>query len=216
VVECVIDLSPYASDYQQRVDALLTLGPSLQRAAEQFLETPGTANWFADLDRRQQVWLSDNGRPPAAVAFHPDLRPFRQEVPKPRRALWTSTSTGTCPSHWIPYLRWSEDHRPPPYHPWRLEVSPTARVYEVHGPQAWHTLCLESPLKAPDGTFVPNWDAVARMWDGVHLSVGGLLTTEGVRWSTPEGWTQLFSWSVESTVWLRWVFVQVERLPDTD
>ncbi len=130
-----------------------------------------------------------------------------------QEALWTSTSNDDYTSHWIPYLRWGEDHRPPPYHPWRLEVSPTVRVYEIHGPEAWHTLCLASPLYAPDGAVMPNWEAVAHIWDGVHLSVGWLLTTEGIRWSTPEGWTHLSGWTLESTVWLRWVFDHMERLP---
>lgn len=213
VVECVTDLSPYASDYQQRVEALLARGSSLRRAAEQLLDAPGTANWFADLNRRRQVWLSPDGRSPTPVTFSPELRPFGQQVPKPRRALWTSTSIGTCPSHWIPYLRLGEDRRPPPYHPWRLEVSPTARIYEVHGPQVWHTLCLAFPFNVPGGMVMPNWEAVARTWDGVHLSMGGLLTSEGVRWSTPEGWTQITGWNVESTVWLRWVFDKKELIP---
>lgn len=216
IVECVNDLSPFAPDYQQRVRALLTRGPSLRYAAEQLLDASGTASWFSDLDRRGQIWLSPDGRPPTPVDFNPDLRPFMEEVPKPRRALWTCTSIGTYPSHWIPYLRWGEDHRPPPYYPWRLNVSPTARIHEVHISEAWRTLCLEFPLYAPDGIIMPNWETVARAWHGVHLSVGGLLTTEGVRRNANEGWTQLTDWNVESTVWLRWVFDQVERLPDAD
>lgn len=216
VVECVIDLSPYASDYQQRIDALLACGPSLKFAAEQLLDAPGTSNWFADLDRRQQVWIAPDDRPPTRAAFHPNLQPFGERVPKPLRALWTSTCIGTCPSSWVPYLRWGEEHRPPPYHPWQLEISPTARVYEIHGPEAWHSLCLAFPLYGPDNRVMPNWEKVARTWDGIHLSVGGLLTTEQVCWSTPQGWTQLSRWNVESTVWLQWVFTQVEHLPDTD
>jgi hypothetical protein len=216
VVECVTDPSPHAPDYRQRVEVLLTRGPSLWRAAEQLLDAPGTANWFTDLDRGRQVWLSPDGRSPTPVTFSAELRPLGGQVPKPRGALWTSTSLGTCPSHWIPYLRKGEDSHQPPYHPWRLEVSPAANIYEIHGPQAWHSLCLASPYYGPDNIVLPNWEAVARTWDGVHLSMGGLLTSEGVRWSTPEGWTQITGWNVESTVWLRWVFDQLEHLPDTE
>lgn len=216
IVECVTDLSRFAPDYQQRVRALLTRGPSLRHAAEQLLNVPGTVSWFADLDRREQIWLSPDGRPPTPIDFKPDLRPFRQEVPKPRRALWTSTSIGTYPSHWMPHLRWGEDRRSPPYYPWRLNVSPTARIYEVHVSEAWRTLCLEFPLYAPDGAIMPNWETVAHVWDGVHLSVGGLLTTEGVPGNTNQGWVQLTDWNVESTAWFRWIFDQVERLPDAD
>jgi hypothetical protein len=213
VVECVIDLSPHAPDYQERVDALLARAPFLQRAIGQLLDAPGTADWFADLDRKRQVWVSPDGRPPDPLSFLLDLRPFHREVPKPRRALWTSTSVGSCPSPWISYLRWGEDHRPPPYSPFRLEVSPMAQVYEIHEPRAWHTLCLTYPL---DGALLPNWEAVAREWDGIHLSVGGLLTTEMVRYGPPEAWTMLSGWNIESTVWFRWIFDRVERLPDAD
>lgn len=216
VVQCVIDLTPDAPDYWQRVNALLARGPSLRFAAEQLLDAPGTANWFASLDRKRQIWVSPDGSPPTHVSFRPDLRPFGDKVPKPRRALWTSTSVGTCPGSWILYLRWGEDRRPPPYHPWRLEVAPTAHVYEVHEPQAWHSLCMAFPLYGPDNLIMPDWRKVAQVWDGVHLSVGGLLTTEQLYWHTQQGWTHLFGWSVESTVWLRWAFTRVERLPDID
>ena len=98
----------------------------------------------------------------------------------------------------------------------------TARVYEVHGPQAWQALCLAYPapsrlaypVETPAALIEPDWQGVARDWDGIHLSVGGLLTTERVRWGRSGAQTHLFGWGVESTVWLRWVFGSVERLPD--
>jgi len=216
VVECVVDLSPYASDYQQRVNALLTRGPFLKLAAEQLLSVPGTANWFADLDKKQQIWISPNGCSPTQDSFRLDLHPFTQDVTKPALALWTSTRVGNIPGSWIPYLREGEDRRRPPYHPWRLEISPTTHVYEVHGPEAWHSLCLAFPLHKDNNYIMPNWEKVIRIWDGVHISVGGLLTTEQVCWGTTQGWTQLSGWGVESTVWLRWVFTQMECLPDVN
>jgi hypothetical protein len=70
------------------------------------------------------------------------------------------------------------------------------------------------PTCRPDALIEPDWQAVSQDWDGVHLSIGGLLTTERVRWGTPGHETHLFGWSVESTAWLRWVFGSVERLLD--
>lgn len=218
------DLSPYMSDYQERADVLLAHGSSLRRFAEQLLDTPATTDWFANLDRKRQVWIARDGLPAEPASFSADLRPFGAGITKPRRALWTSTSAGNCPSGWIFYLRWGEDHREPPYHPWRLQVPSSARVYEVHGPRAWHTLCLAYPapsspaypMPMPKGLIEPDWQAVANDWDGIHLSPGGLLTTEQVRWGKPRAQTHLFGWNVESTAWLRWVFDRVERLPDVD
>jgi hypothetical protein len=217
VVECGLGLSPHFPDYAKRARTLLALGPSLQRDAEQLLAAAGAAGWFADLDRGRQVWISRDGRPPLGpTGFHPDLRPFGSGVAKPIGALWTSTSAGRCPSGWISYLRHGEDRRPPPYHPWRLTVDPAARVYEIHGPDAWHSLCLAYPASVVDGTVTPNWQAVARRWNGVHLSMGGLLAAQGVSRGEPGARTQLAGWDVECTVWLRWAFERVERLPDVE
>jgi len=214
VVECEVDLSPYASDYQQRVDALLTRSPFLKIAAGRLLSMPGTANWFADLDRKQQIWESPTI--PSQDSFNVDLCPFNQDVTKPRAAFWTSTRIGSYSSSWISYLRRGEDGRPAPYYPWRLEASAAARVYEVHEPEAWYSLCLAFPRHEKNKYIAPDWKKVARTWDGVHVSVGGLLTTELVCWKTAQGRTRLSGWNVESTVWLRWAFTHSERLPDID
>lgn len=67
-----------------------------------------------------------------------------------------------------------------------------------------------------EGLIEPDWQAVIHDWDAVHLSVGGLLTAERVIWGKPSEQIHLYGWSVESTTWLRWVFDDVERLPDVD
>ncbi len=66
----------------------------------------------------------------------------------------------------------------------------------------------------PGGRLVPDFAAVARDWDAVHLTLGGLLTAEQVRVDGPGGATELQGWDAEQTVWLRWVFDEVTRLPD--
>jgi hypothetical protein len=62
--------------------------------------------------------------------------------------------------------------------------------------------------------LVPAWAAVAADWDGVHVTFGGLLTAEQVRVHGPDGWTALWGWDSEMTVWLRWAFVEATPLPD--
>jgi hypothetical protein len=222
IVQCGQDLSPYTADHQERVDALLAHGSSLRRDASLLLNAPATAGWFTNLDRRRQVWIARDDRPAELTYFSADLSPFGSGITKPRKVLWTSTSIGSCASGWIPYLRWGEDGREPPYHPWRLQVLSSARVYEVQGPQSWHALCLAYPapsssaysLPTSKDLIEPNWQAIAHDWDGIHLSTGGLLTTERVIWGKSDARTHLFGWDVESTAWLRWVFDRVERLPD--
>lgn len=225
IVQCGIDLSPYMVDYQERVDVLMAHSSSLKLAASCLLDAPASADLFTNVDRKRQVWIARDSRRAEPASFSADLRQFGAGITKPRRVLWTSTSTGNCPAGWIHYLRRGEDGREPPYHPWRLQVPSSARIYEIHEPQSWYTLCLMYPhSSSPPYPFrttskfliEPDWQAVAHDWDGIHLSSGGLLTTERVVWCQPKSQTHLFGWQIESTAWLRWVFDLVERLPDVD
>ncbi len=125
-----------------------------------------------------------------------------------------------------------------PVQQFRLAVSSAARVFEVDGPDAWHRLCVAyqatreerppipsvghwgwsahpgaGPPLGDNDRLVPDWSAVARDWDAVHVSLGGLLTSEQVRVDTSAGWTELWGWGAEQTLWLRWCFSLVERLP---
>ena len=224
VVQCEEDLHPYTDEYPYTAGILVASGAALRPFVAPLLGAPGTATWFADLDRDRQEWVSRTAMTPQATLFHPDLHSYGAGNTKPRHVLWTSTSVSACTSSWLQYLRISGEvgDVQPPYRRWRLDIAPSARVYEVHGPQAWHGLCLRYPAPScmayptcrPDALIEPDWQAVSRDWDGIHLSVGGFLTAERVRWGMPEKQTHLYGWSVESTAWLRWVFGSAEHLLD--
>lgn len=62
----------------------------------------------------------------------------------------------------------------------------------------------------------PEWSAVAKHWDAVHLSVGGWLTAEDVTYESAGQTTELRGWNLESTVWLRWSFSSAERTESAD
>ncbi|HVC23359.1 MAG TPA: hypothetical protein VNH82_08060 [Candidatus Dormibacteraeota bacterium] len=60
---------------------------------------------------------------------------------------------------------------------------------------------------------LPDWAAVAREYDGVHLSWAGFLTAEGFVSDLPDrGATMLRYWSSERTLWLREVLGRPEAL----
>ncbi|MFW6195025.1 MAG: hypothetical protein ACOC5M_00705, partial [Chloroflexota bacterium] len=112
---------------------------------------------------------------------------------------------------------------------WKMIAEASARVYEIAGPEDWHALCLRYPVEVGETAardlrkrwpgadrLTPDWQAVANDWDGVHLSLGGLLTAAQVVNRTPAGWSVQWGWECELTVWLRWVFEAMERLPDHD
>jgi hypothetical protein len=98
---------------------------------------------------------------------------------------------------------------------WPLTVAGTARVLEIDGPQAWQRLIAVYPRTATatyrhtwawtgwDGEWVvPRWPAVARDWDGVHLSVAGYLATAGRALPAGTGRTLLGGWNPDETYWL--------------
>lgn len=76
---------------------------------------------------------------------------------------------------------------------WPLRPRPGARVYEIHGPADWSELVARYPLEVTRsrwhdwwnvtgraGTWlIPDFAVVAADYDGVHLTVGGYLSTAG-------------------------------------
>ncbi|WP_416264093.1 hypothetical protein ACNANV_15100 [Curtobacterium flaccumfaciens pv. flaccumfaciens] len=91
-----------------------------------------------------------------------------------------------------------------------------AHIYEIDGPDAWTALVQRAPMEVTaargsswggsvPGTawFLPDWSAIAREFDGVHLSVGGYLDTAGIPLPVDGGMTMLAGMSPDSTVWLR-------------
>lgn len=61
---------------------------------------------------------------------------------------------------------------------------------------------------APEGSAIVtvDWSSVAGRWDGVHLTVGGLLLAERRLVERDGLRTAHSAWDVEQTLWLRWVF----------
>jgi hypothetical protein len=216
VVACAVDLSPYLPEYPERVHALAAKAPLMWEDALHLLNLPAADTWFADIERTRQVWVAprDVVERLQQVPDNTDLTQFGGGIPKPRSAIWTTTAISSGSSGWLTYLRIGEDGRPPPYRQWRVEVLASARVYEVHGPDSWRSLCLSYPGPVLNGRLVPDWHAVGHDWDGIHLSTGGLLTAERVAVGATNPQTELKGWGCESTVWLGWFFGKTERLPD--
>jgi len=108
----------------------------------------------------------------------------------------------------------------------RITVSDTARVYEIHQPQAWRELTLRygdlGSYEGPDINLLssagvdhgpaPVWHRVATDWDGVHLSFFGLLTTLYAPLTQDGITTTLWAWLSERTLWLRDAFQNVTQL----
>jgi hypothetical protein len=220
VIQASSEVSPYRGDYAEHVAELRSRAPTLAPLAEWLPRR--MPQWWADLDRAHQVWVGATPDPPSPDGMVVDLSPFNAVTPKPRRAFWTSTIVSTVVSPWLE-------------HPerilsaggiWAVAVSASARVLEIHSPAAWSALARAYPstqagltdtvgaVDPPAGStrLDPDWTKVAEDWDGVHMSVAGLLTAEDVLYETGGIWTELRGWNVESTVWFRWCFSRIESL----
>jgi hypothetical protein len=97
-----------------------------------------------------------------------------------------------------------------------LAARPGCRIYEITGPEAWVELVGRYPLDVSrskrhdwwrttgrDGTWeVPDWQAVAADFDGVHLTVSGYLCTAGRALPVEGAHTLLAGWDPDLTYWL--------------
>jgi hypothetical protein len=102
---------------------------------------------------------------------------------------------------------------------WPLRPRAGARVYEVDGPAAWGALVARYPLDVTRSRrhdwwratgltgrwLIPDYQAVARDYDAVHVSVLGYLTTAGAALpagADDETLTLLAGWDPDATWWL--------------
>ncbi|NQW17450.1 MAG: hypothetical protein HQ478_08180 [Chloroflexi bacterium] len=163
------------------------------------------------------------------VAPTSPLDGWERYAEKPRDALFTSTIIDGSAAIFVGIDETVAEiglgFQPPPYAVWKLTPERSARVVEVDGAKAWHDLSVRYPtagsnesgtpdFSADEGRIVPNWALVANDWDAIHVSFGGLLTSEQVRVESAAGWTYHWSWNIEQTLWVNWVFQTVDRIPD--
>lgn len=98
-----------------------------------------------------------------------------------------------------------------------LTVAEDARVAEIRRPRDWQDLVARFPRDATgthdgewrtwadaDGPwYLPDWEAVAEHFDGVHVTIGGYLASCGLALPVQDGCTVLAGWVPDATVWVR-------------
>lgn len=101
-----------------------------------------------------------------------------------------------------------------------LQAAKGARIYEIRDPRSWQDLVTAYPLEVTRSRgrswavssgdpqadtwlwAIPDWQAVARDYDGVHLSVAGYLLTAGSVLDAAGMKTMLAGWAPAETWWL--------------
>ena len=225
VAEVAIQLGPWTSHAAEARAEVLARAHEVRALAGAVLADPRSAWWWAPLGRRQ---VAIGG--PADPTHVPTVAsaPWAEYGQRPYPRLVTST-----PYEWRDgehsgmhsALAAQTGDLDPVYPLWQAEltVAPGARVFEVQSADAWRALALAHPVRKqgpanPDPVglatdVAPDWVAVGRQWDGVHLGFGGLLAASLRPLGPPGEVTALWSWECEQTVWVRDAFAARVPLP---
>jgi hypothetical protein len=233
------DLNPWTVEAAaNRVRALALVQP-LRDLVTAVVTDLRNAWWSAPLDRGAQLLLTgqdDPRRDPMHVQT-PDgpNDAWETYAQKPLRSIETSTElpvahdepirSGAHAELSCGISDWDAVY---PVHQVRLQVSSTARVYEVGSAADWHSLVQRyggwatypgsddnlRDAAGIDNGPAPTWSTVAEDYDGVHLTFAGLLTGLYVPHTTEDVSTTLWAWNWESTHWLRSVFTSATTLDD--
>ncbi len=197
------DLNPWTGEAAADRARAIALVQPLRDLVTAVVTDPRNTWWSAPLDRGAQLLLTGQDDP--------------QRDPMHLPGAHAELSCGI--SDWDAVY---------PVHQVRLQVSSMARVYEVNSAADWHRLVQRygDPATHPgsddnlrdaagiDNGPAPTWSTVADDYDGVHLTLAGLLTGLYVPHTTEKASTTLWAWNWESTHWLRSVFTSATTLDD--
>lgn len=95
--------------------------------------------------------------------------------------------------------------------------APPAKTYEITDAESWSLLCTDYPLDVTasrdylwrdsighsDRWVIPDWQAMAADWDGVHLTIAGYLAAATTLIDVSDGTASVIAgWGPDETVWL--------------
>lgn len=218
---------------RRRVDEL---GPAdgYARIAAYLLTVPAADWWYQPLNTNSQTWICDDpgitrgNRLPFSTSYG-----HHWDSTAPAVAVTTSTRLPQLPATVLLADHDLSPHQRPSagtLSAWHAPLKPDVRVYEIQAPVDWVNLVAHYPSHrtdlclAPDLmrqwrpkelVWTPDWHAVSKDYDGVHLSVPGWLTATSRVLDVPgrDGRTVCEGWPAECTVWFRPVFTgPFERL----
>ena len=216
--ECADYVEPHTGENETIVPMVLDYGQSRRDLARPILAHPDFNWWFFPVDRSRQIWISFDGSTFSEQQWRSPSKPlsgWERKAQKPAQRLCTSTGYGAKSSQLAAYDLWVGDHICDfPLVCYQLAIPDDYQIFEIHSPEDWHSLCLEHPARRRDGRLTPDWNSVAQVWDGVHLSFGGLLSCEQARYERNGAWSKHGSWQAELSYWFRTDGIVAERLAD--
>jgi hypothetical protein len=160
-------------------------------------------------ERRSPSPLMPAGFRSAATLTDADLA--RRPLPG---GLFTSSAIPGRPSMWKLFISLdlsdNEDANVwrRPWVVWWLRARVGARVMQVASAVDWVRLVADVPLRRADGLLIADWRVLSARFDAVHVHPQAVAAIDGFRFHCPErgAVTAPVYFSVESTLWLNWVF----------
>jgi hypothetical protein len=196
-------LHSVAFDVTGRAEVIRMLerkGADYLRLALAWLDEHSDHPWQAKLRRGHQAWLAAAEEDPCSEAFVPPSGYFGNGVWRPRRGgLETTTMIEGWPSQWRVSYSAASDAQPQV----RLgTVQAGARVIEVNTADDWRRVTVRYPqlvermplvehedVTLPAPLYLPDWSQVASDWDGVRMTMAGILASAFVVSPVLDGYT---------------------------
>jgi len=225
-----------AEQWQPLRDALILAEDSISQIAEVIAARSDLAWWWEGMATQEQRWLGkpDVATPGLASTPETPIEPPNDAqrswwwVTPVRRDLLRTTRSPIGPYPCVASVCRSgyESAQPDQLETWAVQIPESVKVYEVLCAEDWASLVKRYPRQCVNGRnsewtrwtgsegpwLLPDWDSVARDFDGVHVSLAGYLGGAFRALSVGDAKTVLVGWNPDETLWLRSGPVLSERL----
>lgn len=225
-----------AEQWQPLREALILAENSISQIADVIAARSDLAWWWGGIATQEQRWLgeSDDATPGLASTPETPIEPPNDAqrswwwVTPVRRDLLRTTRGPIGPYPCVASVCRSgyESAQPDQLETWAVQIPPAVNIYEVLCAEDWVSLVERYPRPCVDGRnsewtrwtgsegpwLLPDWDSVARDFDGVHVSLAGYLGGAFRALSVGDAKTVLVGWNPDETLWLRSGPVLSERL----
>ena len=125
---------------------------------------------------------------------------------KPDGGIWTSSYNEEFGSDWIRWMHSEQFYNNGHEDVYLLKPRDDAKIYTINSyTDLLHLIKQYPPIITVFGKFL-DFEAIAKDYDGIHLTYDGEIAT---RYTDD---IDLYGWDVECTLWFRWCFSSVEML----
>lgn len=194
--------------------------------AELIADAPILDWWWSSVPIQQQKWIDMHG---AAIATVESVLPALSYLDKVQTSSWwwvspihqdiLRTTRGPIGQYASVALACRGGHeiiQGDRLDIWEVQVPSSANIYEIQEPRDWSELVRQFPKLVPNSRcpawqgwtgvngpwWLPDWAEVAKSFDGVHVSLGGFITSAYQSLPVNNGYTILVGWNPDETVWV--------------